>query len=83
MSALSKFPHVLDTIKTVWGNSEWLTIYINSVLIQDREKRQGFPPAVFDELVRLQQTHDVLYGKYELFKAPMFSFSSGDKISHR
>ena len=57
ISALeTHFPNILDTIQTMWGYKE-LNLYFHKLTIDERGDREGFPPAVWDEIHTLASLH--------------------------
>ena len=48
------YPHIYKKIKILESNQEALNIYIESILIDDRDNgRQGFDLSAFEELIKL------------------------------
>lgn len=63
VSALEKhFPRIVDKITLMWGAKEFPE-YLNSLMIDDRGNRQGFPLKVIEEMMFLQEIHDYRQGK--------------------
>lgn len=78
MNALSNYPHVLERIRALWGNPE-LEGYIDSIMLADRDHRQGFLPEAWLELTRIIDVHRLLFGQPAESYQP-FRFSS--MLSH-
>lgn len=73
MSALLAYPHVLERVRALCGHPE-LETYLNSIMISDRDHREGFVPEAWVEMCRILDVHHLLYGtKQEHF--PPFRFS--------
>ncbi len=53
-------PRILDRIELLWGNKE-LIQYLDSLMLENRTDRRGFPLEVIRELVLVKQVHDFLY----------------------
>jgi hypothetical protein len=59
------FPHLLDKIIETWDSHEFDS-HLNKLMLDNREQsRQGFPPAVASELLRLSILHSEQYVKAE------------------
>lgn len=57
-----QFPHVLEKIMIMWDSMEFDS-YLNKFMLDKREHaRQGFPPAVASEILRLSMLHSELFG---------------------
>lgn len=54
-----RFPHILARIADLWGSAA-LDAYLDSLMLDDRDGRQGFPPDVATEIFRLISTHAAL-----------------------
>lgn len=52
----TRFPHILEKIVAFW-DTEMLDEYLAGLVMPDRVGRQGFPPDVARELVRLAALH--------------------------
>lgn len=63
------FPRIAKKICEVWGSDEFDS-YINSLVVCDREDRQGFPPEVVSELMALSFLHDEYLREKELGEDP-------------
>ena len=60
LEPLRQHPHVVETIKTMWGHPE-CDIYLTKIMIQDRDNRHGFKPDVFKALAKILDMHRFLY----------------------
>lgn len=56
-TALREFPHVLNKLATLWADDEACGTYLESLMLDDRGGRQGFPPAALSELIALNLHH--------------------------
>ncbi len=54
-----RFPHILAKITRLWGTAE-LDSYLESLMLNDRDGRQGFPPEVGMEMFHLSFAHAAL-----------------------
>lgn len=50
------FPHILARIAALWGTKE-MDDYFHSLMVSDRQNRQGFPAPVATEIFRLSMIH--------------------------
>lgn len=66
------FARVLQKIELFWGEREALT-YFDSLLLDNREGRQGFPDDVLSEITLLKQVHDFLFPSLEINPNDPFS----------
>jgi type II secretory ATPase GspE/PulE/Tfp pilus assembly ATPase PilB-like protein len=57
---LEKHQRILNKIELLWGSRETIK-YLNSLLLEDREGREGFPIDVLREIVMIKQVHDTLF----------------------
>src|SRR5262245_53666092 len=55
MATARKFPRIVNRIGDLWGHCEYTRLYFQSLLVDRRAGRAGFPPEVKAELVALQQ----------------------------
>jgi len=55
MSTARTYPRIVNRISDLWGHCEYTRLYFQSLLIDRRKGRRGFPPDVKQELVALQQ----------------------------
>jgi len=53
------YPHILARITDLWGTAA-LDAYLDSLMLNDREGRQGFPPDVAMEIFHLISVHEAL-----------------------
>jgi hypothetical protein len=53
------FPRILDSISLMWGYPE-LNQYFRKLAINERSDRDGFPPAVWDEIDMLACVHELI-----------------------
>ena len=53
------FPRIAQKLVLVWP-SEACTIYLTSLIVNEREVRQGFPPEVLDDLLMLHSMNDMI-----------------------
>lgn len=57
-----QFPHILDKIIIMWDSPEFDS-YLNKFMLDKREHaRQGFPPEIASELMRLSMLHSEQFG---------------------
>jgi len=56
-----RFPHILDNLILVWGFPEFGP-FIEKLMINYRDARQGFPHEVMDELLFLHAVHELRSG---------------------
>ena len=57
-----KFPHILDKIIIMWDSDEFDT-YLNKFMLDKRDHaRQGFPPEIASEILRLSMLHSKQFG---------------------
>jgi hypothetical protein len=54
-----KFPHIAKHLVAMWG-SEACALYLQRLIIADREGKQGFPPHVLQDLVMLDAVNDMV-----------------------
>lgn len=60
-----QFPHILDHIIQIWDSPEFDS-HLNKLMLDHREqRRQGFPPEVASELLRLSILHGEQHVKAE------------------
>jgi len=53
---IEQFKHVVKCLELYWGDPEFL-MYHRKLTISDRTHRQGFPPAVIEEIQFLYQLY--------------------------
>lgn len=57
-----QFPLILEKIMIMWDSPEFDT-YLNKFMLDKREHaRQGFPPEVASEILRLSMLHSQVFG---------------------
>ena len=54
MATARQFPRIVNRIADLWGHCEYTRLYFQSLLIDRRKGRKGFPPEVRKELEALQ-----------------------------
>ena len=59
---LHQFPRVANSIARAWDDAEALRAYFDSLLVDRRGGRQGFPPDVLSELLTLHDFMDRRFG---------------------
>ena len=52
----AQFPKISDKVTELWGSVE-LSIFLDSVLFDERGSRQGFPDATASALMRIYEKH--------------------------
>src|SRR5258708_7917742 len=53
------FPRIAQKLVLVWP-SEACAAYLTSLIVNERETRQGFPPEVLDDLLMLHSMNDMI-----------------------
>ena len=53
------FPRIAQKLTLVWP-SEACAVYLTSLIVNERETRQGFPPEVLDDLLMLHSMNDMI-----------------------
>ena len=53
------FPHILARLADLWGSAA-LDPYLDSLMFDERDGRQGFPPDVASEIFQLSAAHAAL-----------------------
>ena len=57
-----QFPHILEKIVIMWDSAEFDT-YLNKFMLDKRDHpRQGFPPEIASEILRLSMLHSEQFG---------------------
>ncbi len=57
-----QFPHIFEKVMIMWDSPEFDS-YLNKFMLDKREHaRQGFPPEVASEILRLSMLHSELFG---------------------
>ena len=54
-----RFPRISEKLMVLWP-SEACAVYINSLLVTNRQTRQGFPKGVVEDLLLLHAINDML-----------------------
>lgn len=67
-----KFQHILQKIEQLWGSKEAIN-YLDSLCLEERGDRQGFPIEIFNDISLIKQVHNFLY--------PELDFSPYDPFS--
>jgi len=62
MSIRQYHPHIILKMRELWGKPEQFEAYIESLLVMDRENRQGFSFNIMQEIALVQDAHRILYG---------------------
>ena len=53
-----RFPHIAQKLAALWP-SEACALYIRSLVVMDRDTREGFPEEVLEDLMMLYQINEV------------------------
>lgn len=69
VEALFGFPHILKSIDVFWGSRECV-IYLESLLIDRRGNRQGFPSDVAFAIQKLIDAHNEQWPRFKTHTAP-------------
>lgn len=57
-----QFPHILEKIIIMWDSPEFDS-YLNKFMLDKRDHaRQGFPPEIASEILRLSMLHSAQFG---------------------
>lgn len=56
----TRFPRVFKRVDELWGKPD-VDDYLFSLIVDQRGGRQGFPPDVMSELIRLQHIHEIMH----------------------
>ena len=64
---LHQFPRIANQLARLWDDKKSVETYLNQLLIDQRGKRQGFPPDVHNELLNLR---DYIEGRYSNLPPP-------------
>lgn len=51
----SHFPHILERLRAAWHSTEETERFLNEILLDTRDGRQGLPEEVFSELMFLAE----------------------------
>ena len=57
MVTARQYPRIVNRIADLWGHCEYTRLYFQSLLIDRRKGRKGFPPEVRQELEALQHLY--------------------------
>lgn len=49
----SRYPHIMEGVLKAWNDPDATNIFLNSILVDDRDSRKGLPEEVFAELIFL------------------------------
>ena len=49
----SRYPHIMEGVLKTWNDPDATNIFLNSILVDDRDNRKGLPEEVFAELMFL------------------------------
>ena len=55
---LQRYPRVANLLALCWSDVALSTVQLNALMLDSRGHREGFPPLVANELMRLRQYHD-------------------------
>ena len=55
-----QFPHIVQKLQTFWGQEE-LQQYIQSLIMTERQDREGFPEEAARELLLLESVHQAAF----------------------
>ena len=55
---LARYPRVANLLALCWADAGLTTAQLNALMLDTRGGREGFPPLVSTELMRLRQYHD-------------------------
>lgn len=48
-----RYPHIMDGVLKTWNDPDATNVFLNSILVDDRDSRKGLPEEVFAELMFL------------------------------
>ncbi|MGA8149157.1 MAG: ATPase, T2SS/T4P/T4SS family [Gallionellaceae bacterium] len=68
------FQRILGRIEFLWGEKEAIK-YLDSLLLEDRKGRKGFPMEVISEIAQVKQVHNFLYPTLDITPFDPFSAS--------
>lgn len=57
------FPRIVNRIASLWLQPQAMARYLDSLLLDTRGDRSGFPPAVLSEILRLQAYYERTHGQ--------------------
>ena len=61
IALLQRFPRIANLLARTWNDSARLHRYLESLLVDRRRGRQGFPPDVYNELLTLRELAEGRY----------------------
>jgi len=61
LALMRRFPRIANQLAAVWSETSFARSYLESLLVDDRGHRQGFPPDVLRELLSLRLYHETLH----------------------
>ena len=61
-----QFARIANELCATWDDPAECRAYLDTLLIDNRGSRQGFPPAIVGELLRLRETHAERYPTTEM-----------------
>jgi hypothetical protein len=61
LALMRRFPRIGNQLAAVWSDTPAVRSYLDSLLVDDRGNRQGFPPDVLRELLSLRLYHENLH----------------------
>jgi len=61
LALMRRFPRIANQLAAVWSETPAVRSYLDSLLVDDRGHRQGFPPEVLRELLSLRLYHESLH----------------------
>ena len=61
LTLMRRFPRIANQLAAVWSEAPSVRSYLDSLLVDDRGRRQGFPQDVLTELLSLRLYHASLH----------------------
>ena len=61
LALMRRFPRIANQLAAVWSETPAVRSYLDSLLVDDRGHRQGFPQDVLRELLSLRLYHENLH----------------------
>ena len=61
LALMRRFPRIANQLAAVWSDTPSVRSYLDSLLVDDRGNRQGFPPDVLREMLSLRLYHENLH----------------------